>query len=220
MSFGYKTAWFAIRTSDTEAVARALGLRHLAPASAEAAIAAGYREPGKVFVTPAIDGWTLAMSSDFLDLADGTPPVFAGMLPKLSAELGTEVQFFASHRVAEAHAWGRAAQGDLSRAYTYNGCNGEVQIDLGGRTPEENALGHRFFHPSSPEANDDAYWERDDLRHANEEDVMAVAGAWSINPQSLEALREGFLADGDAPAAATPAAQVPAPAHKPWWRLW
>jgi hypothetical protein len=220
MSFGYKTAWFAIRTADTEGVARALGLRNLRPAPAEAGIAAGYREPGQVFITPTVDGWTLAMSSGFLDLADGTPPAFADRLPQLSAELGTEVQFFASHRVVEAHAWARAARGELSRAYTYNGCNGEVQIDHGAQTPDEIAFGHRFFNPAAPEAGDDAYWAREDLRYANEEDVMAVAGAWSVNPQSLEALREGFLADGDAPTAAAPAVPPPAPAQKPWWRLW
>lgn len=213
MSFGYKTAWFAIHNPNTEAVARALGLRQLEPATAEAGIAAGYGDRGKVFITPPINGWTLAMSSGFLNLADGNPPVFASKLPQLSVELGVEVQFFASHRVVEAHAWARAAHGELNRAYTYNGCSGEVQIDLGGQTPEEMALGHRFFNPDAPEAGNDSYWERNDLRYAHEEDVMEVVGAWSVNPQSLETLREGFLADGGA-------STVASPAHKRWWKIW
>ena len=221
MSFGYKTAWFAIHTSDTEAVTRALRLKNLRPTRAETGIAAGYREPGKVFITPAVDGWTLAMSSGFLDLADGTPPAFADRLPKLAAELGTEVQFFASHRVVEAHAWARTAQGELGRALAYNGCNGEVQIDLGAQTPEEIALGHRFFNPSAPEAGDNAYWDRDDLRYIDEDDVMQVAGAWSVNPQSLETLCEGFLADCDTPASAAAAASPgPTTARKPWRQIW
>ncbi|MEO6277524.1 hypothetical protein [Roseateles sp.] len=219
MTFGYKTAWFAIRATDREAVARALGLKHLTPAPADAAITAAYREPGKVFVTPALDGWTLAMSSGFLTLAEGTPPPFLDRLRRVSAELGTEAQFFASHRVVELHAWGRAALGQLDRAYCYCGHSGETSVDAGNQTTQEVQLGHSFYDSSSPEARTDAYWERDDLRFANEEDVMEVAGLWSVNPQSLEDLREGFLADGELPAVpAAPA--VPAPAKKPLWRFW
>ncbi|RZL40428.1 MAG: hypothetical protein EOP35_00905 [Rubrivivax sp.] len=220
MSFGYKTAWFAVHTADTRAVADALGLRNLRPSSAEDGIAAGYGEAGQVFLTPPVRGWTLAMSQGFLDLADGAPPAFAGLLPRLSAELQAEVQFFASHRVAEAHAWARATHGELARAYAYNGCQGEVQIDQGGQTADEIALGHRFFNPAAPQASGDAYWERDDLRYPNEEDVMQVAGAWSVDPQSLEALRDGFLADGGVTSAAASKASTPTPAGKPWWRIW
>jgi hypothetical protein len=54
---------------------------------------------GKAFVTPPLSGWTLAMSTGFFDIADAEPAQFPELLVKLSAELGTEVQFFATHRV-------------------------------------------------------------------------------------------------------------------------
>jgi hypothetical protein len=216
MTFGYKTAWFAIHATDREAVARALGLRYLTPAPADAAITAAYREPGKMFVTSALDGWTLVMSSDFLTLAEGMPPPFLEMLRRVSAELDTEVQFFASHRVVEAHAWARAARGELQRAYCYCGHSGETSVDAGDQTAEEVQLGHSFYNSSSPEARTDAYWERDDLRFANETDVMRVAGLWSINPQGLEDMHEGFLSDFLVP----PVPAAPTSVKKPWWRLW
>lgn len=216
MSFGYKTAWFAIRATDSDAVARALKLGRLTPTPADSAIPAAYREPGKVFITPAIDGWTLAMCSGFLDLTDGTLPTFVDKLRTVSAELDTEAQFFASHRVVETHAWARAARGQLQRAYCYSGHAGETSIDLGEPTAEEIRLGHCFYNPSSPDARDDTYWERDDLRFANEEDVMQVAGLWSVNPSSHDPMPDGLLADLDMPAALP----QPTPLRKPWWRLW
>jgi hypothetical protein len=39
------------------------------------------------------------MSTGFFDIADAEPAQFPELLVKLSAELGTEVQFFATHRV-------------------------------------------------------------------------------------------------------------------------
>jgi hypothetical protein len=170
-----------------------------------------------VFITPALDGWTLAMSSDFLTLAEGAPPPFVDMLQRVSAELDTEAQFFASHRVVEAHAWARASLGQLHRAYCYCGHSGETSLDVGDQTPQEVQLGHSFYDSSSPEAGTDAYWERDDLRFANEADVMLVAGLWSIDPQSLEDMHEGFIGECVVPPAA-PA--VPASVKKPWWRFW
>jgi len=53
-------------------------------------------------------------------------------------------------------------------------------------TPEERKLGFAFFDERSPEANDDSYWEREDLTFPNEMNVMDIAREWSICPCDLD----------------------------------
>ncbi|MGM9484451.1 hypothetical protein ACS5PN_24865 [Roseateles sp. NT4] len=221
MSFGYKTAWFAARTTDATALAHALGLANLRPAPADVATAAAYEhDTGNAFITPVLEGWTLVMSKDFLDLAGGSPPSFVDLLCKASAELRTEVQFFASYRVCEVHGWARATQGELSRAYCYDGSSGDIVIDHGEPTAQEVALGHRFFNPAGAEAEGDTYWERTDLRHVSETDVMQLAGLWSIDPSERDDMPDGLLATIEWFQAAPPVPPRPSVDRKPWWQFW
>jgi len=220
VSFGYKTAWFAARSTDATALAQALGLVNLRPATADVATAAAYESNrGHAFITPVLEGWTLVMSQDFLDLAGGSPPSFVDLLCKASAELGAEVQFFASYRVCEVHGWARATQGQLGRAYVYDGSSGDIGIDHGEPTADEVALGHRFFDPACAEARDDTYWERTDLRHVSETDVMQLADLWSVDPSTRDDMPDGLLADVEWFQAVPPAPPPPVD-RKPWWRLW
>jgi hypothetical protein len=138
-------------------------------------------------------------------------------LAQLSAELGCEVQYFATHRVAEAHTWSRAVGGKLLRAYRYVGEAGEVELDIGEKTSAEAELGFTFFDGSSPEAQSDGYWERDDLRLPTEEDVMNLAGRWSVNPSILESVPDGLIGALTVPAPPAPAAPD---REKPWWKVW
>lgn len=220
--FGYKTAWFALRGADVDAVATALRLSTVRPMPAAQAIAAAYESNG-AFITPPLKGWTLVMSVDFLYLADGPSPDFVSTLTRLSAELHCEAQFFASHRVVECHAWASAVDGEMRRAYCYEGSSGEKRVDIGEPTPQEEALQHRFFDPCSPDAGTDEYWERGEqqgLRFADEKDVMDVAGLWSVDPSIDGAIPDGFLADFDARPVKTRAIPQPSRPAKPWWRIW
>lgn len=226
MSFGYKTAWFAIHGTDIPATARALGLTPPAPSTAEPAIAAASDGNGKVFISPAIRGWTLIMSSDFLDLAGESSAPFLDVLRRVSAELDTEAQFFATYRVSDAYLWARARRGDIVRAF-FN-YQGEQMTDIGAPTTEEIRLGYRFFDGNSADASMARYWERKDLTFVDEDHVLQIAGLWSIDPRDLdlEAMPNGFIADRVLPPAnrpAPPAAVNSAaltPAAKPWWRRW
>ena len=195
MGFGYKTAWIAAHTSEGPRLGAALGVRNPAPSPAEPAIAAACSATGKAFVTPPIDGWTLCVSDSLLELADVRPPEFGPLAERLSRELGCEVQFFASHRVVEEHAWARAQGGKLVRAYLFVGDQGEKVVDVGPATAEERELGFAFFDPSSPDADADEYWERQDLTYVGEEHVMALAGRWSVNPTELDEIGDGILGD-------------------------
>jgi hypothetical protein len=132
------------------------------------------------------------------------------------------VQLFATHRVVEAHLWARAIGGSLVRAYSYVGESGEKRVEIGEPTPEEVALDLRFFDPNSPDAEEDGYWEREDLRYPDEEDVMRVAERWSVNPSALTSVPEGFLADvlpRRPSSAQRTSGRLPA-TKNPWWRFW
>ena len=45
-----------------------------------------------------------------------------------------------------------------------------------------------FFDPSSPDAESDDYWDREDLRYPEEDDVMTLAARWSVSPMDIESL--------------------------------
>lgn len=152
--FGYKVAWVAVRGSDPTAVADALGLERREAVSWEDGVersSAGRR----VFVSPRTGGWVFALCVDWGD----APPDLAA----LSERLETEVQYFATHRVVELHAWGRANAGGVERAVRVVGESGE-QSASGEPTDAEHGL---------------------DLELVDEETVLDIAAAWSIDPRTL-----------------------------------
>ena len=199
--FGYKNAWLALSTSDTNAVVRALGLIQTQVANWETGIDAAYqwrsRNEQRVFVTPPLEGWTLAVGialEEFLE----TRETLCASIGQWSLEFG-EAQLFGTHRVMEAHFWARAQRGHLMRVYSYDGSSGNVYFDSGAQTPEEIALGFNFFDPNAPKANDESYWERADLDSPSESNVMQIAEAWGLSPQKLGQFKQpsvgilGFL---------------------------
>jgi hypothetical protein len=129
----------------------------------------------------------LAVGVAFLDLLDGPDrSAFATFVSRLSAELGTEVQYFATHRVLEAHAWGRAVGGELRRAYEYVGESGETVIDVGSLSAEEQELGLNFSNPNRTGAGGTDEFDESEARWPDEESVIALADRWSIGPARLE----------------------------------
>lgn len=212
-SFGYKTAWFAARGVSAEAFIAALRLQNVRRCDWSDGIEAAYDDAKPaVFVTPAIDGWVLALGYPLLVMADAQAPNYATRTAELAARLQTEVQYFATHRVVEAHAWARANASGIERAYGYVGESGEKPVDIGEQTLEERALGFAFFDPESPEAEADDYWERDDLTLVGEEHVMKLAARWSIDPCTLWEreldVDQGWIG------------QLGAARQRPWWKLW
>jgi hypothetical protein len=162
VGFGYKTAWLAVRGSSAEGVADAIGLT----AGAEVPWREGVdgSRHDEVFVTPPTSGWVLAVGPGWF----GAEPDVA----ELSGRLGTEVQYFATHRVAEAHTWARAIAGRLVRRVVYIGEDGTVEHE-GAPTETERELG-------VAELGDE-----DASARVSEEIVMQVAAAWSLDPRQL-----------------------------------
>jgi hypothetical protein len=181
--FGFKCSWLAIRDVAPEKIIAALPVRGARPSGWAEGVETAYE--GGVFVTPPIGRWVLVASTDLPDFGDAEhPDQITALIVRLSRELETGVQYFGTHRVVEYHAWAWGEHGEVLRAYAYIGESGTTITDVGTKTaPEE---GFELFDERSPEAADDGYWEREDLRHATEELVMEIAGAWSVDPTTID----------------------------------
>jgi hypothetical protein len=168
--FGYKTGWIAVPSTDPKAVADVLPFRQRTPATWQDGIEAAFKG-GSVFITPPIKGWILVVG----DWAMGTgEPDSIDEVAKRVAELSArfeEAQGFATHRVVEYHHWMLAKRGQLLRCFAYLGERGEVLRDFGVVTDQEEEL------PLADKPTDE--WAPD------ENDVMAVAARWSIDPTKL-----------------------------------
>ncbi|GAB1641581.1 hypothetical protein [Krasilnikovia sp. MM14-A1259] len=186
VGFGTKQAWLAVRDTDPHAVLTALGLRDLGAVPWREGIDLAYLTDDRVALTPPLPGaggsWVLAAGRWLLR------PATVVDLPGLSAQLGTEVQFFATHRVTELHRWQRAVAGELVRAFGYVGQTGEVTSWYGDPDAAEQAAGLP------------AALEEETTVLVAERDVLAVASAWSVDPTRLD----GRPAPGPLHVGATP----------------
>lgn len=182
VSFGYKCVWFAVKASNTEEVANALHLKNVKPSGWKKGIDSAYK--GKVYVTPTIDGWVLAVGWS-LPAGDSEESIIElkKLSNKLSQQFG-EVQFFGTHRVVEYHCWLKSINGEVKRLYSYLGESGE-NIEIIGQ-PTEAESEYILIDTASEEAKQESYWEREDLTIADEEIVMQIAEKWSVNPTTLE----------------------------------
>lgn len=181
VSFGFKSLWLAFRTDDPESVVKALLMKETQQANWQSGIAAA--DHTGVYVTPALDGWVLAVSPSLPSLGSDDERWRRAVAPM--ARHFPELQYFATHRIVEYHAWARFRDGELVRAYAYLGESGETLTDFGALTDEEAELGLDF--PSDPSDRD---WEADDRSVPTERNVTDLAGLWSLDPTALDQREE------------------------------
>ncbi len=181
-NFGYKLCWVAVRSDDSQAVAKALELSGVKASAWQEGIQSAYES--SVFVTPSLQNWVLAAGIPFAPQEHIAESV-TSRVESLSRSFG-EAQYFCTHRVVEFHVWARAVDGRLVRGFAYIGDQRETPWNEGGQSTEEEDLGLEFFDADSPEASKPGYWDKNDLKYPNEGDVMRLAGAWSINPATIE----------------------------------
>jgi hypothetical protein len=186
VSFGYKMAWLAINEASPEPLVAELGLSEVVRANWSSGISAVYDDMTTVYVSPPVGGWVLVVGLQLPELGSDLAPVRCGEFLQNLANKYEDVQYFATHRVVEYHAWSRYVKGKHVRSYAYLGERGETLLDLSEQSFEEVQLGFRFFDEHSQEASRDSYWEREDLRFPREDDVMKLAGKWSLDPTSLD----------------------------------
>lgn len=142
-------AWLAVHEQDP---AKALGLTEIGEVDWRSGVDLAYFTDDRVIVTPPVDGWVLVLG---MALLRRRPDVTG-----LSATLGTEVQFFASHRGLQVYRWQRALDGDLLRSF------------------------------ASTEGEIDEFGERSDLERSfgdlvDDGDVHRVAAQWSVDPGTI-----------------------------------
>ena len=174
--FGPKCVWLAFRGVSPQAVARALEIHDVAPSTWADGLKAAYG--GRAFVSPPIadGGWVLAASTRFPDAGDQDHPDKATpALVHLSQALG-EAQYFVTHDGLDLHAWAKFVNGKPVRKVAYLGRQGVVIWAEGEPTPEERRLGLLYTEKGIEKE-----------RHPTEENVFALAGAWSVDPSTLQA---------------------------------
>jgi hypothetical protein len=172
--FGYTTMWLAVRKQPTKAVADALALARVRRIDWNPGVAAAYAD--SVFVTPPLGAWTLAVGARLPDFTAGNAAL--GRLAALSRTLG-EVQFFRTQRNAEVHAWARAVNGNVTRAYCFVADQRKITRFVGEPTPDEWALA---IGTAAPVGRQDDWWET----IPDEDGVLALAGRWSLDPRNID----------------------------------
>lgn len=182
--FGYKTGWLAIKSSDTDAVIRHLGLSKVRPA-AWRDLYTLTRKRGSdgqsVFVCPPMNGWTLVVTG--LE-TNADLPEFMALLTDLSRSFG-EAQYFLSYRVVDSRIWLRATDGVFKRGFA--SASGTVCQNFGKVTPEELDLGFLDITGQSIDDLNTTLGDDPENRwcYGDESDPLLVAGKWSINPEEI-----------------------------------
>lgn len=203
LSFGYKIQWYAIRTADTAEVAEAFQLDQPQPANWQTGLTAAFQ--GYYFISPPLAGWTLAVNAFMPDLGAAGADNPLETIKRLSSRFG-EACYFGSHRVVDYYAWAKAVNGELIRAYSYVGESDEVLVDEGAPTAEERDNGLIFAGADDEYEYVDEYDDNNDDTDAGEDDsgdgadgeeeydeesyvyvpceddVISIAGLWTISP--------------------------------------
>ena len=181
IDFGYKIVWIAVKTNDKQKLAKILNLKNNKLSNWKSGIENAYEN--SVYITPQIGEWTLAVGMKLIS-GDSKESIeeLEILLNKLSLEFG-EAQFFGTHRVVEYHNWMKSVNGKTERIYAYIGESGENIKVFGNPSEIEKDL--NLFNSFSKEAEDENYWDREDLIFADEDLVMKIAENWSINPTKL-----------------------------------
>ncbi len=178
-SFGYKVFWFAIETEDAKSVIDTMGIKKAKRIGWKKGLNRAYE--GDVFITPPIDGWVLVVGIDIdLPKSSDKKDSIVKLLNKLSLKFG-EAQLLGSHRISTTMIWMLSKFGDLQRLYKVE--DGENKINFGKPTEVEKQWD--FIQKSEQiEKNGGEYPE--DVEIPDEDTVLEIAGAWSVNPMEIE----------------------------------
>lgn len=187
IAFGYKTIWIAIKASDSKRVIECLDLRDVEIANWETGIIAA-RNSWKervVFVSPPVKNWVFVVGEMPCLDRETDPDVAIDFIKNIASHF-SDVQYFGSHRGSGWCAWARIIENEIVRAYSFG--DGETLRDINDPTMEEIELGLNFIDTRTQEFIDSNVWESDDHWCPNEDDVIKLAGEWSLNPAELDQL--------------------------------
>ena len=172
--FGYKIVWLAIKGAEIDTILSCCPeLRYVREAGWKDAMKEVTEKWTKAMLSGPYDGWVFLIGSGLWDLSQ------VDEIVKVMGRIGErakEVCYFASHRVSEAYAFARVVQGKMIRLYSY--ADGQLFGCIGERSDVEEKLSLTFA-----EREEDLFEEGFD--YIDEEDVLRIAGEWSMHPEAL-----------------------------------
>lgn len=177
--FDHPCRWLAVRSSNAAAVQSALALDNPTPCCWPEILLK--LSEHKLFIAPPVSGWTLVMGQALPEPSEDVDECFH-FVRHLSGKIG-QVEFFSVNRVLGHHAWVRAMDGRILRAYAWAG---ETLWNQGEPTAAELELGLKCF----------AYGEKTARTsfgsvgpaQANAEKIFSLAARWSVDPAALDEL--------------------------------
>lgn len=207
--FGRNAAWLALRNVPADKVVALLGVGDVRStdwrSGIDAAVYAAphetrslrelrekgypYPETDLVFISPAVNGWTLAASQQLAYMqsfmfpripAARYPDKVIEFVQRLSRDADAEVQYFLSFEAPETHIWILADHGKIVRAHGFSGENIEVMFNVGERTQAERDLGMNYA------PNSDQLFKNGFDKIPTSQDLLSLAGRWSVDPSSID----------------------------------
>jgi hypothetical protein len=169
-------SWLAVRSQNIKAVQAALGMDVFAPDPWVKGLSGG----PVFFIGPPVNGWIIVTGPGLPDPGNDADECFR-FLTGLSRKLG-HVQFFQAERVLQHHAWVRAENGRVIRAYAWAA---ETVWNQGVKTTAETDLSMKCFgydeHPAAES------WAAAEWMAANVAKVPLLAARWSLDPARIDA---------------------------------
>jgi hypothetical protein len=178
--------WMAVRSTDPGTVQSALGLNQPTPCS----WTEGMTGARKFFVGPPVNGWIVVTGSGLPNPSCDVDECYR-FIARISGLLG-QVQLFHADRILHHHAWVRAENGIVTRAYAWAG---ETIWNQGAKTSAETELSMKCF-GYGEEPNADS-WAAVEWTAANVGKVPLLATRWSLDPARIDE-RARRHADGTA----------------------
>jgi hypothetical protein len=175
--FDQPCRWLVIRSSNLGAVQAAFDLHNPTPCSWVEGIS--QLSQHNLFIAPPINGWILVIGQGLPDPAEDVDDCYR-FIVRLSREFG-HVQFYVANRAVNHHAWVRAEEGWVRRAYAWAG---ETVWNQGQRAQAEIDLGLKCF--DYGESPLELGLVSGDTHHANAEKVLFLASRWSFDPTSID----------------------------------
>lgn len=167
--------WLAVKSRSLRAVQSALGLHNPKPCS----WLRGLAGEEKLFIAPPVKGWILVMGSGLPEPSEDVDACFRFMMD-VSRKLG-QVQLFSFSRIVHHHAWVKADNGKVLRAYAWAG---RTLWQQGIRTQAENDLDLKCF--DYTETAERHSFDQPDVPSTNADKVPLLAARWSLDPARID----------------------------------
>ena len=167
--------WLAVKGQCPVSVQSALGLHNAKACS----WLVGLAQEGKVFISPSIRGWTLVTGDGLAEPDEDVDACFRFILD-LSRKLG-HVQLFSASRLSYHHAWIKAENGRVLRAYAWAG---KTIWNQGPETPAERELGMKCR--DYADATQGTHLACVDQLDGNVDKVPLLAARWGFDPRWID----------------------------------